>query len=240
MCVIYLAYGQLADTPLVLLANRDEFYDRPTLPAASWEDHPHVFGGRDLAAGGTWLAVSNSGRIAAVTNYRDPGGQLGTRSRGKLVSDFVSGVSGAREYLSEIESRKAEYSGFNLLVGEFREDRSELLYFSNRSNGIRELSPGLYGLSNHLLDSQWPKVTKGKAMLSEILGQGLESEAMFDLLGDRELATDEELPDTGIGLERERALSPIFIATPNYGTRCSTVVIADHRGKFEFEERVFV
>lgn len=240
MCVIYLAYGQLADTPLVLLANRDEFYDRPTLPAASWEDHPHVFGGRDLAAGGTWLAVSNSGRIAAVTNYRDPGGQLGTRSRGKLVSDFVSGVSGAREYLSEIESRKAEYSGFNLLVGEFREDRSELLYFSNRSNGIRELSPGLYGLSNHLLDSQWPKVTKGKAMLSEILGQGLESEAMFDLLGDRELATDEELPDTGIGLERERALSPIFIATPNYGTRCSTVVIADHRGRFEFEERVFV
>jgi len=240
MCVIYLAYGQLADTPLVLLANRDEFYDRPTLPAASWEDHPHVFGGRDLAAGGTWLAVSNSGRIAAVTNYRDPGGQLGTRSRGKLVSDFVSGVSGAREYLSEIESRKAEYSGFNLLVGEFREDRSELLYFSNRSNGIRELSPGLYGLSNHLLDSQWPKVTKGKAMLSEILGQGLESEAMFDLLGDRELARDEELPDTGIGLERESALSPIFIATPNYGTRCSTVVIADHRGKFEFEERVFV
>lgn len=240
MCVIYLAYGQLADTPLVLLANRDEFYDRPTLPAASWEDHPHVFGGRDLAAGGTWLAVSNSGRIAAVTNYRDPGGQLGTRSRGKLVSDFVSGVSGAREYLSEIESRKAEYSGFNLLVGEFREDRSELLYFSNRSNGIRELSPGLYGLSNHLLDSQWPKVTKGKAMLSEILGQGLESEAMFDLLGDRELARDEELPDTGIGLERERALSPIFIATPNYGTRCSTVVIADHRGRFEFEERVFV
>lgn len=240
MCVIYLAYGQLADTPLVLLANRDEFYDRPTLPAASWEDHPHVFGGRDLAAGGTWLAVSNSGRIAAVTNYRDPGGQLGTRSRGKLVSDFVSGVSGAREYLSEIESRKAEYSGFNLLVGEFREDRSELLYFSNRSNGIRALSPGLYGLSNHLLDSQWPKVTKGKAMLSEILGQGLESEAMFDLLGDRELATDEELPDTGIGLERERALSPIFIATPNYGTRCSTVVIADHRGRFEFEERVFV
>lgn len=96
MCVIYLAYGQLVDTPLVLLANRDEFYDRPTLPAASWEDHPHVFGGRDLAAGGTWLAVSNSGRIAAVTNYRDPGGQLGTRSRGKLVSDFVSGVSGAR------------------------------------------------------------------------------------------------------------------------------------------------
>lgn len=240
MCVIYLAYGQLADTPLVLLANRDEFYDRPTLPAASWEDHPHVFGGRDLAAGGTWLAVSDSGRIAAVTNYRDPGGQLGTRSRGKLVSDFVSGVSGAREYLSEIESRKAEYSGFNLLVGEFREERSELLYFSNRSNGIRELSPGLYGLSNHLLDSQWPKVTKGKAMLSEILGQGLESEAMFDLLGDRELATDEELPDTGIGLERERALSPIFIATPNYGTRCSTVVIADHRGRFEFEERVFV
>ena len=240
MCVIFLAYGQLVNTPLVLLANRDEFYDRPTLPAASWEDHPHVFGGRDLAAGGTWLAVSNSGRIAAVTNYRDPRGQLGTRSRGKLVSEFVSGVSGAREYLSEIESRKAEYSGFNLLVGEFGDDRSELLYFSNRSNGIRALPPGLYGLSNHLLDSQWPKVTRGKAMLSEILGQGLESEAMFDLLGDRELARDEELPDTGIGLERERALSPIFIATPNYGTRCSTVVIADHRGKFEFEERVFV
>ena len=240
MCVIFLAYRHSAESPLVLLANRDEFFDRPTLPAASWEDHPHVFGGRDLAAGGTWLAVSNSGRIAAVTNYRGPRGQVGTRSRGKLVSDFVSGVSGARDYLSEIESRKAEYSGFNLLVGEFREDRSELFYFSNRASGIKSLSPGLYGLSNHLLDSPWPKVSNGKAMLSEILGNGMESESMFDLLGDRDPASDEELPDTGIGLERERALSPIFIATPNYGTRCSTVVIADHRGGFEFEERVFV
>jgi uncharacterized protein with NRDE domain len=241
MCVVYFAYNVREDFPLVLLANRDEYYERPTLPAARWEDHPSVFAGRDLVAGGTWLGIADNGRVAAVTNYREPGAPKGTRSRGDLVADFLKGDFPAGDYLAGIAERPNEYSGFNLIVGDFTPHNGQLLYYSNRGDGIRSLEPGIYGLSNHLLDTPWPKVRTGLERFGQFVSlPELEREAFFDLLSDEAIAPDDELPDTGVGYEIERALSSIFIRTPGYGTRCSTVVTFDRTGEGELEERVFV
>jgi uncharacterized protein with NRDE domain len=242
MCVIFFAYDVHPQYPLVLLANRDEFYDRATRPAGIWEDSPTVFGGRDLVGGGTWLGVSqSSGRVAAVTNYREPGSPKGSISRGSLVADFLRTDQPATEYLAAIHERRSEYSGFNLLVGEFGSERRELLYYSNRGDGIQTLEAGVYGLSNHLLDTPWPKVRKGSSQLSQFISlPELEKQPLFNLLADESLADDVELPDTGVGYEIEKALSAIFIRTPNYGTRCSTVVTVSKDLEIELDERVFV
>jgi uncharacterized protein with NRDE domain len=241
MCVIYFAYDVRPDHPLVLIANRDEFYDRPTIAAAYWDDHPEILAGRDLVGGGTWLGITRSGRIAAVTNYREPGAAKGPVSRGDLVAGFLKSEKGPDVYLADIERRKFDFSGFNLLVGEFTPQRSEIFYFSNRGDGIRKLMPGVYGLSNHLLDTAWPKVRDGKARFRDLTSSAsLEFDPLFDLLADESLAADAELPDTGIGYEREKALSAIFIKTPVYGTRSSTVVTFDDAFEGRLEERVFV
>lgn len=240
MCVVFIAIEQQADDPLILLANRDEYYDRPTAPAEPWEDHPHIIAGRDLVGGGTWLGLSNTGRFAAVTNFRDPSAPKGEISRGKLVSDFLTGFDEPRPYLETIATEASKYSGFNLIVGVVSEGRVDAHWYSNRGEEIQKLTPGIYGLSNHLLDTPWPKVTKGKAALTEILRNGADKDSMFELLADRTLAHDADLPDTGIGYDREKLLSAIFIETPVYGTRCSTVLMADARGRFKFDERVFV
>lgn len=240
MCVVFLAIQQHPDHPLILLANRDEFYDRPTARAAAWDDHPNVFAGRDLVSGGTWLGVTNSGRFAAVTNYRDPSAPKGKESRGKLVADFLLSDSDPESYLRSGEAAAGDYSGFNLITGIVAGGSVDAAWYSNRGDGIVRLEPGIFGLSNHLLDTPWPKVRKGKATCETILSNGADREAMFDLLADRSLADDAELPDTGIGYEREKLLSAIFIETPVYGTRCSTVVTCNVSGEFEFEERVFV
>lgn len=239
MCVIYLAYKQDPDHPLILLANRDEFYDRPTAYAVHWQDHPSILAGRDLVAGGTWLGVTKTGRFAAVTNYRDLSVPTGRISRGNLVADFLKSDIPAEIYLAAIQANAREYSGFNLLLGEMNSNTNELFYFSNRGQVIRKLEHGIYGLSNHFLDTPWPKVTKGKVRLGEIINTQ-NTEHLFDLLADESLARDEDLPDTGIGYEREKALSAIFIKTPVYGTRCSTVLTFDREFNFKFEERVFV
>lgn len=240
MCVIYFALNVHPDYPLVLLANRDEFYDRPTSPAHSWEDHPNVFAGRDLVAGGTWLGITGSGRIAAVTNYREPGAPRGWRSRGDLVSEFLKGFASTEDYLAEVTARSNDYSGFNLLVGEIEPTRCDLGYFSNRGGGARKLESGVYGLSNHLLDTPWPKVVNGKNRLERILAKPFDKQSLFRLLADEALAPDADLPDTGIGYEKEKALSAIFIKTPVYGTRCSTVVTFPSSLPPGLEERVFV
>lgn len=239
MCVIFFAFDVQVDHPLVLLANRDEFYDRPTAAAQYWPDHPDIFAGRDLVAGGTWLGITKDGRVAAVTNYRKPGGRTGTHSRGELVADFLKGDTTAEEYMARVGQRSDNYSGFNLLVGEINNARHELFYFSNRSEGVRDLKPGVYGLSNHILDTPWPKVAIGKERLRQALAGPLDMESLFDLLADESLADDNELPDTGIGYEREKALSAIFIKTPIYGTRCSTVVTFSKSIVPSLEERVF-
>jgi uncharacterized protein with NRDE domain len=241
MCVIFFAYRVHPKYPLVLLANRDEFYDRPTAAARIWEDAPQILAGRDLVCGGTWLGVTETGRFSAVTNYRDPPPPHGSRSRGELVRDFLLSEKSPREFLDAVKRKALEYSGFNLLVGEIAPDSDEIAHYSNRAAEIRILEPGrIYGLSNHLLDTPWRKVEKGKRVLSEIIaGEKLSEDTLFDLLSDSDLADDRDLPDTGIGYEREKALSSIFIKTPDYGTRSSSVLLIDADKNITFKEKTF-
>lgn len=241
MCVIFISYRQHPKHPLVLFANRDEFYDRPTAAAAWWKDKPHIYGGRDLVAGGTWLGVTNNGRLAAVTNFRDPDAPNGSLSRGGLVSDYLSTDASTEIYLRRVSASARRYAGFNLIAGRIRGRDSELYYFSNRVEGIRRLEPGIYGLSNHLLNTAWPKVSNGLERFKEVVSKAeISGDECFSLLSDETFAADEELPDTGIGIERERLLSPIFIRTPTYGTRCSTVLLFDNGSRFTLDEKVFV
>lgn len=241
MCVIYLAFNTEPDYPLVLLANRDEFYSRPTAAATYWEDFPYIYAGRDLVGGGTWLGVTNGGRLAAVTNYRDPVAPVGKLSRGNLVADFLKSNIPASEYLESIRENAQKYSGFNLIIGEIDVAVNDLYYFSNRGRDVEKLDPGLYSLSNHLLDTPWPKVETGKERFTKLLQQrSVSNEVFFDLLANRDLANDDDLPSTGVPYDWEKTLSAIFIETPDYGTRCSTVLKFNKEFKWDFEERVFV
>ncbi len=241
MCVIFFSYNQIPEYPLILLANRDEFYNRPTAKADYWQDFPNILAGRDLVGNGTWLGVTKTGRFSAVTNYRKPDQKKGTISRGNLVADFLKTEISSEEYLKDIQTNADKYTGFNLLVGEINADKNELFYYSNQEDKIKKLEKGLYGLSNHLLDTSWKKVENGKKNLAELLKhKDLRKEKFFELLSDKTLANDEDLPDTGIGFEREKAISSIFIETPIYGTRCSTVVTFDKDLELDFEEKVFV
>lgn len=225
---------------MILLANRDEYYERPSTAAAYWDDHPDIYAGRDLVGGGTWLGVTQSGRFAAVTNYRDPLAPTGERSRGDLVAEFLKRDVSAQSYLQQIYQNADEYSGFNLIVGKIGQ-RSELFYYSNRGGDQQELAPGIYGLSNHLLDTRWPKVAKGKDAFTDLLKSGdLSTDSFFGILSDGTLANDENLPSTGIPFATEKALSAIFIKTEGYGTRCSTVLKFDRNFEWSLEERVFV
>lgn len=241
MCIIFFAYKQHPKYPLILLANRDEFYNRATEAARNWNDFPDILAGRDLIAGGTWLGVTKKGRFAAVTNYRESNAPSGRISRGSLVADFLRSAESSQNYLRDIQGKARNFSGFNLLVGEINKKRDEIFYFSNRGGEIRKLEEGLYGLSNHLLDTPWRKVEKGKNYFAEFLkNEEILKEKFFELLSDETLADDADLPDTGIGYEKEKALSAIFIKTPVYGTRCSTLLIYDKEFQIYFEERVFV
>jgi uncharacterized protein with NRDE domain len=238
MCLILAALDWHPDYALVVAANRDEFYDRPTASAAFWAEHPRILGGRDLRAGGTWLAIDRKGRFAAVTNYRQGEREpAAPRSRGLLVSDYLVADIDARTHVARVEREAASYNGFNLLAGDAR----ELRWFSNREGRPRLLEPGIYGLSNHLLDTPWPKVTASKSALQALLGGGRADLApgLFALLSDRTPALDQSLPRTGIGLAWERLLSSAFIASAEYGTRSSTVVLIGRDGAVTFVERSF-
>jgi uncharacterized protein with NRDE domain len=237
MCLILFAWKVNKNFPLVLAANRDEFHERPTTPAAFWGDAPGILAGRDLREGGTWLGITRKGRLAALTNFRDPGNlKDGAPSRGKLVSDFLRGRRRPEAYLRWLSPKAARYNGFGLLVG----DPDELYCFSNRGAQIR-LLPGIHGISNHLLDTPWPKIERGKRALEDLLAREKDPspEALLDLLADRSRPPDERLPNTGVGLEWERVLSPLFIESPAYGTRSSTVLVIDRKGRVIFVERVF-
>ena len=241
MCVIFFAYQVHPDFPLILLANRDEFYNRPTEKAKNWADFPDILAGRDLVGGGTWLGVTQNGRFAAVTNFRDPNAETGTISRGNLVADFLKSDKPAEDYLKNIQKKSYEFSGFNLLVGEINPETNELYYFSNRGEKVINLEAGIYGLSNHLLDTPWRKVKKGKDAFEFLIEENnFSNEVFFNLLSDETLADDKDLPDTGIGYEREKLLSAIFIKTPIYGTRCSTILTIDRDYNMDFDEKVFV
>jgi uncharacterized protein with NRDE domain len=239
MCVIYFAYQVHSHFPLILLANRDEYYDRPTLSASYWPDFPQVYAGRDLVGGGTWLGVSMAGRFAALTNFRESAERKKTLSRGMLVADFLTSNESSVEYLRRIQRVSAKFSGFNLFVGEVRDNTFNLYYYSNRGRSIEKVESGIFGISNHLLDTPWPKVIKGKRRLAEILSHNFSIEESFKLLEDKCVAPEDSLPETGIGYEREKRLSAIFIETPDYGTRSSAVVTLDREMRFNLIERVY-
>lgn len=238
MCLILLAWHAHPDYPLIFAGNRDEAYDRPSAAASFWKDQADIFGGRDLEKGGTWLGLARSGRLAAVTNYRDGlARKTAPRSRGELAAGFLNGTGEPHDYLESITPRAGEYGGFSLLVGNLE----RLCYFSNRGAGIEDLSPGVHGLSNHLLDTPWPKVRRGTQRLSALLkaDEATLLEVLFDVLSDQSPAPDAELPDSGVGLPRERELSPAFIAGERYGTRASTVLLINRGNEVVFVERPF-
>jgi len=237
MCLILLALDSHPDYSLVVAANRDEFYDRPTTAAAFWSDSPEVLGGRDLKAGGTWLGIDRSGRFAAVTNFRQGEREsVAPRSRGHLVSDYLTTAIEAWAHVAQVQRDAALYNGFNLILGDAR----ELFYYSNREGSPRRLGPGIYGLSNHLLDTPWPKVTSGRNALSALLGRGSELiPDLLTLLSDRSLASDDSLPETGVSLAWERLLSAAFISSDSYGTRSSTVLLVGRDRGVVLVERSF-
>ncbi|KAA0987510.1 hypothetical protein FQ192_21195 [Pseudomonas sp. ANT_J12] len=234
MCLIVFAWRPGHAQPLIVAANRDEFYARPTQPLAQWADAPHVHAGRDLEAGGTWLGIGANGRFAALTNIRKPDQPASPKSRGELVAGFLSGERSIDDYLSDVVARSAEYAGFNLLIG----NSNELWHFNAWDTEAVMLAPGVYGLSNAGLDTPWPKVLKAKAALSELLDDP-QPAAMLAILADSATAPLTELPDTGVGLATETLLSSVFIASPTYGTRASTALIVSADGTRVMVERSF-
>jgi len=235
MCLIALAYRAHPEFELVIAANRDEYHARPTAPAAAWEDAPEVFGGRDLAQGGSWLALSKRGRLACVTNVRrmavpDPAAP----SRGGLVSAFVRGRQPAWTFSDEIRDRALAFAGFNLLLW----DGADLRYLNNHPRFLsRDVPPGAHVVSNADLDTPWPKTEKLRRAMAAWVAAGGEDEApLLAALADRAPAADADLPDTGVGLELERMLSPAFIVSPAYGTRCTTIVALRRDGSVRFTE----
>lgn len=237
MCLILFAYQKHPIYKLIVAANRDESYKRQTAPAKFWEDNPDILAGRDLEKMGTWMGVTKGGKFAALTNYRAPNeATTGKRTRGELVSNALGFQGEISEYMEALAKRNSSYPGYNLLAG----DATRLYYYSNVGGGVLELAPGVYGLSNHLLDTDWPKVKQGKEGLEKLLSLS-ENELineLFQLLSNEEQAPDELLPRTGVPLSIERMLSSLFIKSQGYGTRCSTVLlISDH--EINFMEREF-
>ncbi len=236
MCLILLAHRAHPAYRLVVAANRDEWFRRPTAAAAFWADAPEIFAGRDLEQRGTWLGVTTTGRFAAITNFRDPGSNRSDApSRGRLVSDFLRSSATPVSYLERLRSGAASYNGFSLLVG----DGASLGYFSNREGEVRSLAPGVYGLSNSLLDVPWPKVRLGKERLARQLDAGVDADALLALLDDTRTAPDKELPSTGVSSEWERKLSALRIVADGYGTRSSTALLIGAEGEVAVAERSF-
>jgi len=237
MCIILFSYKSNPEYPLILASNRDEFYDRPAAPATFWDDEPELLAGRDLKECGTWLGITKSGRVASLTNFRAPHSVMeNAPTRGALVTGFLKGRDAPTAYIEKICRNATQYNGFNLLFGYF----DDLYYFSNKGNIFEQVAPGLHGLSNHHLNTPWPKVAEGKRKLGGLLsgGNSFSPEAIFEVLASTTRPADDVLPDTGVGIEWERILSPIFVESPVYGTRFSTVLLVDKDGNVTFIERV--
>jgi len=236
MCLIFFGIQQHPDYKLIVAANRDEFYNRPTLPA-QWWDEKEVLAGTDIEAGGTWMGIHKNGKIAWVTNYRDIKNLKEVApSRGKLVSDFLENKDSAHDYLEKLLPHASTYNGFNLVVGNV----NELWYASNYKEGFGKITVGVHGLSNALLNTPWPKVESGKQEFSEwISKKEVSIEDLFSLLKNENRANDHQLPNTGIGIERERVLSARFIKSQGYGTRCSTIILINQQNEVNFIERTY-
>ncbi|MCY7293958.1 NRDE family protein [Alteromonas sp. a30] len=238
MCILFLAVNQHPRYPLIIAANRDEFYARPTAASQFWEDSPDVLAGRDLEAGGTWMGMNKNGRLAALTNIRAPSPpRIETRTRGELISNFLNSATAAQDYARILYKSFNRYRGYNLLFGHW----DNLRVYNNHLNRIDNVKDGYYGLSNAWLDSPWPKIESGKANLEQICSTSDEiyHEDLFDLLRDETKAPEAELPQTGIPSEHEKQLSSIFINIPDYGTRSSTVLTVNEMGHVNWFERTF-
>ncbi|MDX1584073.1 MAG: NRDE family protein, partial [Thermoanaerobaculia bacterium] len=234
MCLISLAWRADPRYTLVVAANRDEFHQRPTAPLARWGDQPSIIAGRDLEGNGTWMGTTTTGRFAAITNFREitpPPPEA--PSRGTIVRDFLESDSTPQAWLRSLRARADQFAGFNLFVA----TRDELGFLSNRSESVRSLEPGVYGLSNGPWDANWPKVARAVEGMENALQSSSMENDLFALLRDEEGAPDEGLPDTGIGVERERFLSPIFILGKPYGTRSSTVLVVRSDGEVTVREK---
>ncbi|HTY02487.1 MAG TPA: NRDE family protein [Rhodocyclaceae bacterium] len=236
MCLILVAWQVHPEFPLVVAANRDEFFSRPTASANFWPGN-EILAGRDLQAGGTWMGITRCGRFAALTNYRDPAlYRDGLASRGQLVADFLAAQAEPTVWLEHIRSMAPDFNPFNVVVG----DRRTLACFSSVSGEIRRLEPGVFGLSNHLLDTPWPKVEAAKSSLARALKALPDDGALFDLLRDDTIHADEALPRTGVSLAWERLLSAAFVQGPGYGTRSSTVLKVSRRGTPILDEKTWL
>jgi uncharacterized protein with NRDE domain len=233
MCLILLVWRVHPEYPCVLAANRDEFHGRATVPAGWWPDRPNLLAGRDLEAGGTWLGVTRTGRFAALTNYRDPRlVREGVPSRGALVTHILESGESVAASLEHLRRVGAAYNPFNIIFS----DGKHLGVFESVRGAGRELNAGVYGLSNHLLDTPWPKVRIAKSRMTEALTRLNDETAIMSLLRDDSQAPDEELPQTGITLEWERLVSSAFVRAGDYGTRCSTLYRVDRSGRAAFDE----
>jgi len=258
MCLALVALDAHPLFPLVIAANRDEFHARAAAPAHWWKDG--TLAGVDLTAGGTWFGVNPRGRWALVTNFRegiprDPNAP----SRGGLVTRALAEAAPPLVCAAKITAEGVRYHGFNLLVGDvtilqprpspggrgetresIRDYQVRAAYASNRASGALALGPGIHGLSNHLLDTPWPKLTRSKARFAACLAASDHGvEPLFEMLADRTQAEATALPVTGVAPEWERLLSSAFIVDSNYGTRCSTVLTIAHDGGARFVERGF-
>lgn len=238
MCLILLAYKSHPGFPLIIAANRDEFYHRPTSKAYFWSQYPDVLAGRDLESGGTWMGMTKYGKIAMLTNIRDPDNwRQDSPSRGYLVSDFLIGHDSPDDYLNRLLGQSDQYNGFNLIFGTW-----EIIYFyTNQGDSYVRLTPGVFGFSNGPLESNWPKVQRGKAFLSKHLADRKypSVKGLLDILADDKRAPDHLLPVPLEDLEKERMLSSIFVKSPNYGTRSSTIILINGQRRVLFAENTF-
>jgi uncharacterized protein with NRDE domain len=240
MCLILFAVAAHPDYPLVIAANRDEHYARPTRPLQAWPEAPQLFAGKDLEAGGTWLGITRSGRFAAITNVREGAPrEPWQRSRGELTHDFLLGSGSVEEFAEFAHAQGENYAGFNLLLGDLSHEANGLHYCSNRGVPPQRVAAGIYGLSNDRLDTPWPKVETGKRALRELLTRSPTQAALLDILSDRTQPPDSALPHTYLGVELERVYASRFIASPLYGTRASTALLIDSHGHVHIWEQNF-
>jgi uncharacterized protein with NRDE domain len=233
MCLLAIAWQVHPDYPLVVSANRDEFLARASQQAHFWPDYPHIFGGRDVEGQGSWMGISRQGRFAAVTNIRDPANhRIDAKSRGLLVSQFLQDSCSAIHYCEQLQAHSELYNGYNFVAF----DGQSLVYQSSATQRPQSLSPGMYGISNAILDISWPKTRSAVKKLSRWLQCPVSVNQLAQLLNDRTVAADEVLPSTGVSLDLERVLSAEFIDLPEYGTRCSTGFLVRKSGEAEYCE----
>ena len=238
MCLYILYYHSHPDYPVILAGNRDEFYERTALPVHHWIDESGITGGKDMKEGGSWLAANKKGKFAFVTNYRDPESLKETAvSRGSLVSNFLARGQSEEEYLKSISAHDEHYNGYNLIFGGI----DNLYYYSNVLKTGKKLGKGIYMLSNHLLDTPWPKAVRAKEMCDKIvLEHGkLDIDALFTVFHDSKRASDDKLPETGVGYNLEKMLSSIFIESNVYGTLATTILTIDNHRKLSLHERTY-